>query len=176
MCVCVLSRFFRVWLCATQWTLAHQAPLSMEFSRQEYWSGLPFPSPGDLLDPGIEHVSLESPALAGGFFTTEPLGKPFVSSDNSQMNLLLVKWDINKYAQNWSGHIIISICGGYRARQTNDSRSRNLLSFPSWHCDLPRLSKEQPFLFYFLDAWPWLRRMSLKCLWNCYFRRKESRS
>ena len=114
--------------------------------------------------------------IAGTFFPTEPLGKPFVSSDNSQMNLLLVKWDINKYAQNWSGHIIISICGGYRARQTNDSRSRNLLSFPSWHCDLPRLSKEQPFLFYFLDAWPWLRRMSLKCLWNCYFRRKESRS
>ena len=50
-----------------------QAPLSMELSRQEYWSGLPFPPPGDLPDPGIEPVS---PALAGGFFTTEPPGKP----------------------------------------------------------------------------------------------------
>jgi len=52
------------------WTIAHQAPLSMEFSRQEYWSRLPFPTPGDLLNPGIEPLSLASPALAGGFFTT----------------------------------------------------------------------------------------------------------
>ena len=55
--------------------IALQAHLSIGFLRQEYWSGLPFPSPGDLLDPGIEHVSLESPALAGGFFTTGPPGK-----------------------------------------------------------------------------------------------------
>ena len=53
----------------TPWTEAHQSPLSMEFSRQEYWSELPFPSLGDLPNPGIE---LESPALAGRFFTTEP--------------------------------------------------------------------------------------------------------
>ena len=51
----------------------HQAPLSMEFTRQEYKSGLPFPSPGDLPDPGIKPVS---PALAGRLFTTEPPGKP----------------------------------------------------------------------------------------------------
>ena len=66
----------RVQLFATPWTVAHQAPLSMEFSRQEYWSGLPFPSPEDLPDPGIEQVSLASPALAGGFFTTVPPRKP----------------------------------------------------------------------------------------------------
>ena len=60
-------------LFATPWTVAHQAPLSTEFSRQEYWSGLLFPSPGDLTDPGIEP---ESSALAGRFFTTEPPGKP----------------------------------------------------------------------------------------------------
>ena len=54
----------------TPWTVALQAPLSMGFSRQEYWSGLPFPLPGDLPDSGIELVSLMSPALAGGFFTT----------------------------------------------------------------------------------------------------------
>ena len=56
------------------WTVACQAPLSMGFSRQEYWSELPFPSPGDLPDPGIKPVS---PALTGGFFTTEPPGKPY---------------------------------------------------------------------------------------------------
>ena len=57
----------------TIWTVAHQTPLSLEFPRQEYWSGLPFPSPGDLPDPGIEPQSL---ALAGVFFTTKPPGKP----------------------------------------------------------------------------------------------------
>ena len=51
-------------------TVTHQTPLSMEFSRQEYWSGLPFPTPGDLPDLGIESVSLVFPALAGGFCTT----------------------------------------------------------------------------------------------------------
>ena len=56
--------------CATAWTVACQAPLSMDFSRQEYWSGLPFPSPGNLSEPGIEPASLKSPALAGEFFTT----------------------------------------------------------------------------------------------------------
>ena len=53
----------------TPWTVAHQAPLSMGFSRQEYWSGLPCPPPGDLPDSGIEPRSLMSPALAGGFLT-----------------------------------------------------------------------------------------------------------
>ena len=60
----------RVLLCVTQWTVAHQAPLSMAFSRPEYWSGVQCPPPGDLLDPGIEPASLTSPALAGGFFAT----------------------------------------------------------------------------------------------------------
>ena len=56
------------------WIAACQTPLSMGFFRQEYWSGLPFPPPGDLLDPGIEPESLASPALAGEFFTTASLG------------------------------------------------------------------------------------------------------
>ena len=55
---------------------AYQAPLSMEFSRLEYWSGVPFPASGDLPDPGIKPASLASPALAGGFFIIVPPGKP----------------------------------------------------------------------------------------------------
>ena len=55
---------------AVLWAVARQAPLSVGFSRQEYWSGLPFPLPGDLPDPGIKPASLKSPALAGVFFTT----------------------------------------------------------------------------------------------------------
>ena len=61
---------------AAPWTLTHQPPLSMEFSSQEYWSGLPFPTPWDLPDPGIALPSLTSPALAGRFFTTVKPGKP----------------------------------------------------------------------------------------------------
>ena len=74
--VCMRSRFSTVWLFATLWTVAHQPPLSIGFSRQEYWSELPFPSPGDLPKLGVELASPVSPALAGGFFTTEQTGKP----------------------------------------------------------------------------------------------------
>ena len=68
--------FSCVRLLVTPWTVAHQAPLSMELSRQEYWSRLLFPPPGGLLDPGMESTSLMSPSLAGRFVTTELPGKP----------------------------------------------------------------------------------------------------
>ena len=66
----------RVQFFETLWTVTLQAPLTMEFSKQEYWSELPFLTPGDLPDPGIEPTSLESPALADRYFTTVPPGKP----------------------------------------------------------------------------------------------------
>ena len=75
MCVCGHTHV-QVQSCLTletTWTVACQAPLSMGFPRQEYWSELPFPPPGDRPDPGIEPTS---PALAGGFFTSESPGKP----------------------------------------------------------------------------------------------------
>ena len=75
----VLSHFSCVRLFATSRTVAHQAPLSMGFSRQEYWSGLPISTPGDLPDQGIELTSLLSPALIVGFFTILPLGSPSLS-------------------------------------------------------------------------------------------------
>ena len=62
----------------TPWTVACQAPLSMGFPTQEYWNGLPFPSRGDHPDPGIQSPSPVSPALAGGFFTIVPPGKPLI--------------------------------------------------------------------------------------------------
>ena len=76
-CVCA-QLFSHVWLFATPWTVACQALLSMGFPRQEYQNGLPFPSPGDLPNPGIEPAL---PALAGRFFATEPAGKPVVTSN-----------------------------------------------------------------------------------------------
>ena len=72
----MLSCFSHVQLFATLWTVAFQAPLSMGFSRQEYWSGLLCPPPGNLLDPGIEPTSPVSPALHANSLPTEPPGKP----------------------------------------------------------------------------------------------------
>ena len=60
------------------WTVAFQAPLSMKFSRQGYWSGFPFPTPGDLPDPGMALTSLATPTLTGGFFIIVSPGKPTV--------------------------------------------------------------------------------------------------
>ena len=72
----------------TLWTVAYQAPMSMGFPRQEYWSGLPFSSPGDLPDPGIHPMSL---AVAGRFFTVEPPGKPIPSLASADLFRLTPK-------------------------------------------------------------------------------------
>ena len=78
------------------WTVAHQGPLSMGFSGHEYWSGLPCSPPGDLPDPGIEPVSLMSPSLADGFFTTGqpsslPPGKPRDNGASGEVDHMKVK-------------------------------------------------------------------------------------
>ena len=70
--MCVLSHIQSCLTLCGPWIVAHQAPLSMGFPRQEYWSELPFPPPGALPDPGIEPPLPASPALAGGLCTTEP--------------------------------------------------------------------------------------------------------
>ena len=91
---CVLSR---VWLFATPRTVACQGPLSMGFSRQEYWRGLPFPTSGDLLQPGIEPISRGSPTLAGGCFTTVHLWTP----PRAQRMSLQAEW-----ASEWSRLVV----------------------------------------------------------------------
>ena len=93
MCVhaCAQSRLFAIPL-----TIAHQTPLSMEFSRQEHWRGLPFPTPGDLPNP-IELESLASPVLAGGFFTTGPPGKTGIQRLVGELRSL-------KLQTVWQGH------------------------------------------------------------------------
>ena len=88
---CVLSCFSHARLFATLCTVAHQPPLSMGFSRQEYWSGLSFPSPGDLPDPRIKPASLMSPALTGRFFTTSTTWEaiPTIPTENSTIPTIL---------------------------------------------------------------------------------------
>ena len=93
---------------------AHQAPLTMGFSRQEYWSGLPCPPPGDLSDPGIEPTSLRSPALVGGFFTTRAIWEapcvPYILSigysviDKTFKNLSPPNIEGRKFQAGWSDH------------------------------------------------------------------------
>ena len=74
LCACVVAQLCQLF--AILWTVTHQAPLSMGFSRQEYWSGLPFPSKPDLPDPGFEPVSPVSPAFQADSLPAKPSGKP----------------------------------------------------------------------------------------------------
>ena len=90
----------RVRLLATPWTAAYQAPLSMGFSRQEYWSGLLFPSPGDLPDPGIEPGF---PTLEADTLTSEPPGKPNLHSICQQI------WKTQQWPQDWKRSVFIPI-------------------------------------------------------------------
>ena len=93
--MCYAYALICVQLFSTPWTVAHQTPLSMEFSRQEYWSRLPFTSQGDFPDPGTESKSLEFPALAGRFFTIAPSGKP--------QNVYMFTYNLGMYPK--SAHI-----------------------------------------------------------------------
>ena len=109
----------------TPWTVACQAPLSMRFPGQEYWSGLPFPSPGDLPYPGIEPGS---PVLAGGFLTTEPPGTPpsFLPTDEHMV----------QYGQNLSALLptaVISPVGG--GHMTMPGPSESFLELLNWKID-----------------------------------------
>ena len=95
--VCVPSCFSHVRLFSTLWTITCQVPLSMGFSRQEYWSGLPYPSPGALPDSGIKSASLMSPALAGGFFATSATWKAHIDvHHNLKRNNLLLRNRLQK--------------------------------------------------------------------------------
>ena len=88
MCACLLSFVKIVLLFVTLWAVAHQAPLSMGFSKQEYQSGLPCPFLGDLPDPGIETASLTSSALAGRFFTTSATWEALINVEQATIILM----------------------------------------------------------------------------------------
>ena len=98
----MLGHLSRAQLFVTLWTAARQAPLSMGFSRQEYWSGLPCPPPGDLPDPGIKPQSLVSPTLASGFFTmsaTQEALNTEISPPNPLLSSLFLTKDVRGIAQ-----------------------------------------------------------------------------
>ena len=96
-----------VWHVAVPWTVACQAPLSLGFARQEYWSGLPFPPPGDLPDPGIEPAFPVSPTLTSRFFATEPPGKP-ISRYKAPLVQSLKRISPYSFLRVWLGQVHIS--------------------------------------------------------------------
>ena len=106
----------RVRLFATLWTVAHQAPLSMGFSKRDYWNGLPFPSPRDLPNPGIEP---RSPALQADSLPSEPSGKP----KPAQTMLLATPWAPASSSLQWAGSSWLVFLSHQRPR----SRSEGLL-------------------------------------------------
>ena len=139
----------------TSWTVTRQAPLSVRFPRQEYWSGLPFPSPGDLPNPGIE---LMSPALAGRVFTTEPPGSPI---QNMKVKVLVAQscltlCDHMDYSQPGS-----SVHGILRARilekvailfsrESSQRRDQTQVSCIAGRFFPVRATREAPYQVYYL--------------------------
>ena len=112
LCVCA-QLVTCVWLFATPWTVAHQTLLSMVFSRQEYWSGLPFPTPGDLPNPGIKPMSSMSPKLSGRFLTIVPPGKPVASSYLGYNDLFLCSLVVHHVSDHsdWGSKIVSILVG-----------------------------------------------------------------
>ena len=105
----------RVWLFGTPWTVAYQAPPSMGFSRQEYWSGLPFPSPGNLPNPGIEP---RSPAFQADALTSEPPGKP-KSRGNWGWKFIICQGPNTGFPGGASGKEFACQCRRHRRRRFN---------------------------------------------------------
>ena len=165
----VFSRSSCVQLFATPWMVAHQIPLSMGLFRQEYWRGLPFPSPGDLPDPRTEPVS---PPLASGFFTNAPLGKP-----RWYMSIFIYSY-VYMYAHSYN----YSLYAAYYSPRTYLFYDWKLVPFYCLHQCCPFSSSHQPVLciyefrgFSVLDfTYRWLnkfyilrqgKKSNIKCFW-----------
>ena len=125
---------------ATPWTVAHQAPLSMGFPRQKYWSGLPCSPPGDLPDPGIKPAP--SPTLAGGFFTTEPLGShpenlPWLCTDKHTQGLYACAGVYTHLGT----HVVSTFLCAHHGWPSSLQHPATMTASPFWRCSVlqPRL-------------------------------------
>ena len=128
----------RVWLFATLWTAAHQAPPSMGFSRQEYWSGFPFPSPGDLPDPGIKP---RSPSLQADTLSSEPPGKLYMTTGKT---ISLTVWTfVGKK---------LCVCHSFPSKE---QASFNLMAADTVHSDFGAQENKICHCFHFSSYLPW---------------------
>ena len=149
----MLSHFGHVWLFVTLWTVARQAPLYMGFSRQECCSGLPFPPPGDLPNPGVKLVSLTSPALADGFFTTNAIWEapkdtqaPFLLSGFLNSSPTCFSSCLSQPAVMFSGSALLSLCQWWKCRGTPAPISKQLWLQAPWLHLPPALVEKPPAL------------------------------
>ena len=142
---------------ATLWTVAHQAPLSTEFSRQEYWIGLPFSSPGDLPTPEIEP---KSPVLADRFFTIEPIRKPLKKPlDKCKLKSFCKITDLDSYNVNFMKEFFLKAEGtplGWRRLKRHDNQIQWLLPFQILNWE-GKLSYDE----YYWDKW---RNLNVGCI------------
>ena len=129
----MLSHFICVWLFVTLWTVARWAPLSMGFSRQEYWSGLPCPPPVDLPDPGIKPMSFMSPALAGGFFT--------ISATWEAQPLLPHSYRIWSLQPEWKSISLLSTACSSNERGNRQAQNHSY-NFHTIHLIIKRVSRK----------------------------------
>ena len=110
----------------TPWTVDYQTPLSVGFSRQEYWSGLPCPPPGDLPNPGIEPTSLMSPSLAGGFFTASTTWEALIAIP--KLLLVVGRGETNFIGENVSQSTLVAVIKYHRLSGLNN---KNVFSHSS---------------------------------------------
>ena len=134
--VCMCYSLSRVWLFAAPWTIAHQAPLSMEFSRQDYWSGLPFPSPGDLPDRGIEPgpPALKYMSVFLNFLILNFIQDNFRPSDlqlpSLPLNISISFFSCNKVIYPWVGAFQVALLVKTSPASAGDIRDSGLIPGP----------------------------------------------
>ena len=150
---CVLSH---IWLFVTPWTAACQAPLSMEFSKQACWSGLPFPPLGDLPDPGIEPPSLASTTLAGGFLTTMPPGKLHIYPQlfTNKISYFFMTWILARGNTRSSIYTKEKMVSGLERKYANDCISKGCFKICQYHNQVVKKKGViQPFNNW-MPSWP----------------------
>ena len=116
----------RVHLCETLWTAAREAPLSTGFSRQEHWSELPCPPPGDLLDPGIKPTFVPSPALADGFFTTSKPSPKNLKKHAGDKEVLWKIWEWDLDSSQWWIYLFWNLCDGLSCYKQNQMIEKDI--------------------------------------------------
>ena len=140
--VCMLSHFSRVLLFDTLWTVAHHSPLSMGFSRQEYWTESLCPPPGDIPNHIIKPIPLISPALTGGFFTASAIWETWLTRESTKMDLSLPLGRVDFLKDGFTPNL----WGGGQCRKQRKGIHCSPLTPAAWNHTLPLLCLGDPIM------------------------------